>query len=118
MALVTAYDKMNIELSLSKPGLRSLMETNMKRICDGQMSKEEMVRAAVAIYQQAFEAAEAQSKVLIDSMAEYMDSAPLDVDEEQDNGAQIIRKCMKCNSPMTLRKLPSEKYMIGNYILT
>jgi DNA topoisomerase IA len=57
------------------------MENNMKKICDGIMTKDEVVRAAIEMYQRAFQKAECQSQVLIDSLANYMNDEPLDVTE-------------------------------------
>lgn len=72
MALVTAYDAMDIELSLSKPALRSLMESNMNNICTGTQTPAQVVKQTVEMYQNAFQIAQAQSQVLLDACAKYM----------------------------------------------
>lgn len=55
---------MEMNLSLSKPFLRSQMEANMRRICDGQKSKEEVVTESIQMYKDAFTRAHAQSRIL------------------------------------------------------
>jgi DNA topoisomerase-3 len=64
MALVKAYDEMNMNISLSKPFLRSQMEASMKRICDGQKSKDEVVQEGVHMYKDAFLQVETQVDIL------------------------------------------------------
>lgn len=61
VALVEAYDDMEIDLSLAKPHLRSLMESNMKGICDAVKSKQEVVAQVVRMYRDAFFVANQQS---------------------------------------------------------
>ena len=64
MALVKGYDSMDMNLSLSKPFLRSQMENNMKRICDGQKTKEQVVQESIEMYKGAFLSVESQARVL------------------------------------------------------
>ncbi|KAJ3278768.1 DNA topoisomerase 3-alpha, partial [Borealophlyctis nickersoniae] len=64
LSLVQAYDAMNLELSLAKPELRSQMEANMKKICEGTKTKEQVVHETIDMYRQAFAAAEAKSHLL------------------------------------------------------
>lgn len=53
MALVKGYDKMDIEISLSKPDLRALMERNMKLICNGEKGKDQVIREVGEMYRHA-----------------------------------------------------------------
>ncbi|KAI9102732.1 DNA topoisomerase [Phlyctochytrium arcticum] len=63
-ALVSAYDEMDLELSLAKPFLRSMMEANMRKICDGTRSKNEVVQESVNMYRDAFMAVLQQTQRL------------------------------------------------------
>ncbi|KAI8918611.1 DNA topoisomerase [Powellomyces hirtus] len=65
MALICAYEEMSLDLSLHRPHLRSLMETGMKRICDGTRSKSEVVHESVDMYRNAFARVFQQARVLI-----------------------------------------------------
>lgn len=116
MALVTGYDDMNIELSLSKPDLRREMEMNMRKICEGVMTKQHVVDSTVAMYLKAFESAKGQSQTLIDSMSKYMNDEPIPVEVNEngrDSTEEIVRNCIKCGMPQVLRRLPNLKYIIG-----
>lgn len=72
MALVTGYDKMNIDISLSKPDLRAIMETEMKKICDGLKSRQAVVDEMADLYKQAFLSAQQQLGILVSSCAHYL----------------------------------------------
>jgi DNA topoisomerase-3 len=61
VALVEAYDEMEIDLSLAKPHLRSVMEANMRGICDSVKTKDDVVRQVVRMYKDAFFVADQQS---------------------------------------------------------
>nr|KAJ3421421.1 DNA topoisomerase 3-alpha [Polyrhizophydium stewartii] len=98
MALVTAYDKMDIELSLSKPFLRSLTEASMKRICDGSMRREDVVNDSIEMYLKAFVDAFAQAHMLEQECAHFLGHAP-----DAEPQGQFVRNCTKCQAPMLLR---------------
>jgi DNA topoisomerase-3 len=54
VALIKGFDRMNFETSLGKPFLRKEMELKMKAICDGQTTKEVVLRESIAQYRQVF----------------------------------------------------------------
>ncbi|KAF8473497.1 DNA topoisomerase [Kalaharituber pfeilii] len=57
IALVTGYDAMQMPLgtpSLTKPFLRKEMEVKMRGICDGRLSREEVVRDSLDMYRGVF----------------------------------------------------------------
>jgi DNA topoisomerase-3 len=60
-SLISAYRDMEIELSLAKPDLRSMMENKMRDVCEQRISKEVMVRQVLNMYRNAFQVANAQS---------------------------------------------------------
>jgi DNA topoisomerase-3 len=76
MALVKGYDEMDMNLSLSKPFLRSQMEANMKLICTGQRQKEEVVSESINMYRDAFLTAREQVNILEASCAKYLECEP------------------------------------------
>ncbi|KAJ1568486.1 DNA topoisomerase, partial [Nowakowskiella sp. JEL0078] len=61
MALVEGYDSLDIEVAMSKPYLRSQMELNMKSICEGTKTKDEVVQFSLLMYREVFEKAVEQS---------------------------------------------------------
>lgn len=85
----------------------------MRKICDGSMLKEQVIEASIQMYQRAFETAEAQSDILINSVAKYMDDTPMIIEENEDDVQQIVKKCSKCSNAMVLKRLQSQKLMIG-----
>ena len=76
VALVEAYSSMGYELS--KPHLRAKMEADMKRICDGSMTREQVVSEAVALYSRIFEDAANRRMMLVDAVSKYFNVPPLD----------------------------------------
>jgi DNA topoisomerase-3 len=116
MALVSGYDRMDIDLSLSKPDLRSLMEQNMKSICMGQKSKAEVVEQVCNLYRSAFEIAKNQLPVMMDSCAELLKPVPLDqVSNDAGSHGDFVRHCPSCPSQMFLKQIRrnEERKMIG-----
>jgi DNA topoisomerase-3 len=55
VALVDGYDKMEHEMSLSKPFLRKEMELRMKDICEGRLAGDAMLRESLRQYKRVFE---------------------------------------------------------------
>ncbi|KAI9669245.1 MAG: DNA topoisomerase [Trizodia sp. TS-e1964] len=54
IALVEGYDNVGHETSLSKPFLRKEMEVNMKQICDGIKTRNDVVQESLAQYRQVY----------------------------------------------------------------
>lgn len=54
VALVEGYDNMEFEVSLSKPFLRKEMELKMKAICEGQTTRQTVVRDSLTQYHRVF----------------------------------------------------------------
>ncbi|KAI8823445.1 DNA topoisomerase [Fimicolochytrium jonesii] len=65
MALICTYEELSVDLSLHKPYLRSLMESNMKRICDGTRTKDEVVEETKEMYREAYMKTNSQKQLLI-----------------------------------------------------
>ncbi len=64
VALVDGYDKMDFEISLSKPFLRKEMELKMKDICEGRISQQDMLQESLRHYKRVFEQSEERLDVL------------------------------------------------------
>ncbi|KAI8915780.1 DNA topoisomerase, partial [Gorgonomyces haynaldii] len=71
LALVEAYDKMNIDLQFSKPMMRHLMETNIQAICNGSKTKEQVVQETVEMYKQAYQKIQRQKQVMVDCCSAF-----------------------------------------------
>jgi DNA topoisomerase-3 len=54
VALVTGYDDVGFDTSLSKPFLRKEMELKMKDICEGRKSKNDVLRESVQQYKEVY----------------------------------------------------------------
>ncbi|KAH9255033.1 hypothetical protein BASA81_006978 [Batrachochytrium salamandrivorans] len=118
MALVTAYDEMDIDLSLSKPFLRSMTESNMKRICDGERRREDVVTESIDMYRRAFLSVFGQASKLQESCTRFFGHEPDGNPQRSDRSSEVvIRNCPKCRSLMTLRTLPNSTKMIGKALL-
>ncbi|KAF9426863.1 DNA topoisomerase [Entomortierella beljakovae] len=55
IALVEGYDNIGLDMSLSKPLLRSQLENNLKLICSGAKTKDEVVEEAINMYRNVFD---------------------------------------------------------------
>lgn len=64
VALIEGFDRMNFETSLGKPFLRKEMELKMKAICDGQTTREVVLRENLHQYRQVFNQSVEQLDVL------------------------------------------------------
>jgi DNA topoisomerase-3 len=54
VALVEGYDRMGLETSLSKPFLRKELEQQLKAICEGRVSRGQVMRESVRQYKSVF----------------------------------------------------------------
>ncbi|KAF9983300.1 DNA topoisomerase [Mortierella antarctica] len=68
IALVEGYDNIGLDMSLSKPFLRSQLENNLRLICAGSKTKDEVVQEAIAMYRNVFEIVNRDKRVLQESM--------------------------------------------------
>ncbi|KAJ3163200.1 DNA topoisomerase [Geranomyces michiganensis] len=74
MALISAYEEMTLDLSLHRPYLRSVMESNTKHICAGSRTKADVIQEAVEMYRRAFTRANQQVQVLIRVVGDYLNN--------------------------------------------
>ncbi|TGZ83263.1 DNA topoisomerase III [Ascodesmis nigricans] len=71
-ALVEGYDQIGFENSVSKPFLRKEMEEKMKKICEGQMERHDVVHSTIEQYREMFLRAKQQSRLLKDITSRYL----------------------------------------------
>jgi DNA topoisomerase III len=72
VALVEGYDRVGIDVSLSKPFLRKEMELQMKDICVGSKTRYEVVQQSIEQYRQMFTLTQRQISVLKQSVQRYV----------------------------------------------
>ncbi|KAF9105858.1 DNA topoisomerase [Mortierella sp. AM989] len=72
ISLVEGYDNIGLEMSLSKPFLRSQLESNLKLICSGIKTKNEVVQEAIDMYRNVFEIVNRDKRVLQESLERYL----------------------------------------------
>ncbi|KAF2857658.1 prokaryotic type I DNA topoisomerase [Piedraia hortae CBS 480.64] len=65
IALVEGYDNMGFEISLSKPFLRKEMEANVKAVCEGRKTKEQMIDETIAQYRPVYLQTKDRMEVLL-----------------------------------------------------
>ncbi|KAF3918784.1 Helicase [Arthrobotrys entomopaga] len=72
VALVEAYDLIASDMSLGKPFLRKEMEVNMKRICNGELSKEAVVHQSLEQYREVYAKVSLRLEQFRQTCASYM----------------------------------------------
>lgn len=71
VALVTGYDDVGFETSLSKPFLRKQMEQQMRAICAGSTTKNDVVHQSLEQYREVYVRATAQIHHLKNAVRKY-----------------------------------------------
>ncbi|CAH1794681.1 unnamed protein product [Owenia fusiformis] len=102
MGLVEGYDAMGFEMS--KPHLRSELEADLSRICDGIKNKDVVLQEQVNKYKEVFMAAADQANRIDEALAAYFGEAQ-EYTPQNDGAAmsQPVMQCSICNSDMQLR---------------
>lgn len=72
VALVEGYDRMGLETSLSKPFLRKELEQRLKAICEGRVSRGEVMRESVRQYKSVFLESKERVELLKASCRRYV----------------------------------------------
>ncbi|KAG0232005.1 DNA topoisomerase [Actinomortierella wolfii] len=72
IALVEGYDNIGLDMSLSKPILRSQLEQNLKLICAGSKTKDAVVNEALEMYREVFETVNRDKIVLQRSLERHI----------------------------------------------
>lgn len=72
VALYEGYEKMGLEHSLTKPFLRKEMEIKMKAICDGQMTRAQVVNESIDMYRDVYKRTFRRLDVLKTAVRKYV----------------------------------------------
>ncbi|KAM4057053.1 DNA topoisomerase domain-containing protein [Hirsutella rhossiliensis] len=72
VALILGFDRMNFETSLGKPFLRKEMELKMKAICEGNTTREMVLRESIAQYRHVFMQSQEKLGVLRSACREFV----------------------------------------------
>ncbi|XP_059167505.1 DNA topoisomerase 3-alpha-like isoform X3 [Physella acuta] len=103
MGLVEGYESMGYEMS--KPNLRAELEADLKLICEGRKTKEEVLSVQIQKYKEVFIEACNKAQKLDEALSQYLG----EVQETPQTAGEVatttsvVMTCSKCGSPMTLR---------------
>ncbi|KAH9499590.1 DNA topoisomerase 3-alpha [Bulinus truncatus] len=114
MGLVEGYDSMGY--TMSKPHLRAELEADLKLICEGRKTKEEVLSVHIEKYKEVFIEACRQAQKLDEALSQYLGEAQTIATPEviTDATPSVVMNCPKCGKPMSLRtKKDGEGYYIG-----
>lgn len=116
MGLVEGYDLMGFELS--KPRLRSELEADLKRICEGTRNKDDVLVEQIAKYKEQFVQAVQEAVKLDQALSSYFGDPQEFIDEvlgsEDERQTEPLRLCPRCKTEqMVLKKTKDGSYMIG-----
>ncbi|XP_063995529.1 DNA topoisomerase 3-alpha [Diachasmimorpha longicaudata] len=104
IGLVMGYDNMGFQMS--KPNLRAELENDLKLICDGQKTPQEVLQIQIDKYREVFRIALGRANLIDTALSEYLDERPTDapeLDMTEPPEEVVIFKCPKCSSNMTLK---------------
>eukprot|EP00057_Strongylocentrotus_purpuratus_P016863 XP_011671337.1 PREDICTED: DNA topoisomerase 3-alpha [Strongylocentrotus purpuratus] len=113
MGLCEGYDNMGYELS--KPNLRAELESDLKRISDGQKNPEDVLAEQVDKYKQVFIEAARKATMLDSALEQYLGQPAQshNATSLQVSAPSIVRKCPHCNEPMTLKERKAGGWMVS-----
>ncbi|CAI9740965.1 DNA topoisomerase 3-alpha-like isoform X1 [Octopus vulgaris] len=115
MGLVEGYDAMGF--AMSKPNLRAELEADLKKVCEGQKTKEDVLQAQIRNYKEVFIKAVEQARKIDEALGNYLgESVPYTESTVSDNMATVesVKRCPKCNQDMLLRQRKDGKgYYLG-----
>lgn len=75
VALIEGYDNVGFETSLSKPFLRKEMEVQMKAICEGRTTRNDVVQQNLEQYRAVFNRTVQEINVLKSAITKYVVNA-------------------------------------------
>ncbi|KAL7746839.1 DNA topoisomerase [Sorochytrium milnesiophthora] len=76
VALVEGFDNIGMQISLAKPFLRAEMEADMKGICEGNKTRQQVVRRSLERYRRMFRRAVVLAYLLDTSLTKYLGYPP------------------------------------------
>ncbi|XP_052784926.1 DNA topoisomerase 3-alpha-like [Mya arenaria] len=115
MGLVEGYDAMGFEMS--KPHLRSELEADLKRICEGTKQQQAVLQEQVRKYKEVFIEACRQAEKIDESLSNFLGEeaqpAPADSELNRSSSSPVL-KCPMCGSDMLLKaKKDGKGFYIG-----
>ncbi|KAJ2009371.1 DNA topoisomerase 3-alpha [Coemansia thaxteri] len=121
IGLIEGYDSMGLELSLSKPHLRCEMERELRRICEGAKSKDDVVRESVELYRAVYSKSVDEVDKLELALGRSLQQEPINdgtVWTPSASGSSGIDgdvcKCSMCSDgTLSLRPKASGGWMVG-----
>ncbi|KAJ1719490.1 DNA topoisomerase 3-alpha [Coemansia biformis] len=120
IGLVEGYDDIGLELSLSKPYLRREMERELRRICGGAKTKEEVIRESVNLYQAVYTRSVEQVDRLEQALSRCLEEQPIEsagggwTPTAAEPGGEEVCRCLGCgNGILGLRSRASGGWMVG-----
>ncbi|XP_050542923.1 DNA topoisomerase 3-alpha [Daktulosphaira vitifoliae] len=94
IGLVEGYDNMGFEMS--KPRLRSELEADLKRICEGTKSSDIVLKEQIAKYKEVFIKTTEQVEKLDQSLGKYLRAQPIAYHSNQSLTLKDVCKCPAC----------------------
>jgi len=110
MGLVEGYNLVGFEMS--KPNLRAELEADLKKICDGRISKNDVLNKHIRIYRDCLEQAFSNAKKLDEALSKYF-GQPSSYQETLTPASVPVRPCPICNCDMILKKTKNNTFMIS-----
>ncbi|PAA46937.1 hypothetical protein BOX15_Mlig014717g3 [Macrostomum lignano] len=120
IGLVEGYDAMGFQMS--KPDLRSALEADLKAICEGRRSKQDVLSFHIERYRRVFDEACRQANLLDARVGHYLDEQPAEAPQlpageagGQANSTNLVRRCPQCSAAdMALKtKRDGSSYYVG-----
>ncbi|XP_039291080.1 DNA topoisomerase 3-alpha [Nilaparvata lugens] len=104
IGLVEGYESMGF--GMSKPYLRSSLESELKDICDGRKDPSEVLRSQIEKYKEVYVQAYAEVPKIDAALAKYLETNPLPYEETLQRSAvsRPILKCPNCGTGMVIRQ--------------
>ncbi|KAL7056166.1 hypothetical protein AAHC03_021066 [Spirometra sp. Aus1] len=107
MGLVEGYDAMALEMS--KPHLRAELETDLKAICEGRKTKEEVLRSQTAKYKAVFETAVVEARKLDVAIANRLSQEAENISDPVPGlrmleGYSKVFQCPSCSKDVIIRQ--------------
>uniref|UniRef100_A0A5S6QIA1 DNA topoisomerase n=1 Tax=Trichuris muris TaxID=70415 RepID=A0A5S6QIA1_TRIMR len=124
LGLVDGYELMGCDMS--KPNLRAEFEAELKRICDGQQTKEAVIRAFRQKYKELFDKVVRSADHLDSALTTYFgpassltsagtpsDSGPSQLAPSRPGGAVNCTRCPRCGAFMQMKTARSGRVFVG-----
>jgi DNA topoisomerase-3 len=113
MALVDGYDAMG-DWKMSKPMLRAGLEADLKLVCEGRKTKDEVLEEQVNRYREVFQETTARVAALDTATAHYLEEQPAGgAGAATEDGNEPVVQCAACGLQLALRRTATGKWMVS-----